>query len=100
MSVLFFILNLNFSKFYYYLIFYAVEDFSSTLIPFTIRANSTQPENRVVVIINNDDQLEPVSEGFRLILSVNLDLTPLTYVSSEIGRQIALFRIDDLTDGG
>ena len=68
------------------------------MIPFTIRAESSQPEDRVVITVINDDTLEPEEEGFRLVLTVNEALTPRSQVSFGFGGQLALFRIDDYTD--
>ena len=77
---------------------FAVEDFSSRRIPFTVRVNSTEPEDVVVITLINDNRLEPIEEGFRLVLTVDEAMTPRSYVTFELGRQLALFRIDDYTD--
>ena len=76
---------------------YLVEDFSPKVIPFTIRANSTIPELNVMITVD-DDKLEPVEEGFRLVLVVNESSTPRSQVSFPTGKQIALFRVVDYTD--
>ena len=76
---------------------YLVEDFSPKVIPFTICANSTTPEQDVVITVD-DDMFEPVEEGFRLVLVVNESVTPHSQVSFPTGKQVALFRIVDYTD--
>ena len=75
-----------------------VEDFSSRIIPFTIRANSSEPEEKIVITVVDDDMLEPEMEGFRLVLIVNDSMTPRSQVSFGLGGQVALFRIDDQKD--
>lgn len=82
----------------YSLFISAVEDFSSRSIPFIIPANSTKPAQDVVIVVNDDNKFEPVEEGFRLVLLVNESMTPLSLVTFGLGRQVALFRIDDLQD--
>ena len=78
--------------------FFAVEDFNSRIIPFTIRANSSEPEESIVIVVVDDNSLEPKEEGFRLVLIVDDSMTPRSQVSFGVGRQVALFRIDDQTD--
>ena len=68
------------------------------MIPFTIRANSRQPDQSVVITLIDDDTFEPVQEGFRLVLIVDETRTPRSQVSFGVGGQLALFRIDDYTD--
>ena len=77
--------------------FFVVEDFSPAVTPFTVRANSTIPEQDVVITVS-DNNFEPVEEGFRLVLVVNDSVTPPSQVSFRTGRQVALFRIVDYTD--
>ena len=78
--------------------FPVVEDFDSEKIPFTIRANSLEPEQRVTITIIDDEKFEPVEEGFRLLLLVNETVIPRSQVSFGVNGQLALFRIDDYTD--
>ena len=77
---------------------FTVEDFSSRIIPFTIRANSTEPEGNIVITVVDDNILEPEQEGFRLVLIVEDTVTPRSQVCFGLGGQVALFRIDDQQD--
>ena len=81
----------------YLMSFFVVEDFSPKSIPFTIRANTTVPEQEIVFTVS-DDNFEPVEEGFRLVLVVDKSVTPLSQVSFRPQRQVALCRIVDYTD--
>ena len=74
------------------------EDFVQGTIFFTIRANSLEPEENITITIIDDEKFEPVEEGFRLVLLVNINLTPRSQVSFGASGQLALFRIDDYTD--
>ena len=75
---------------------HAAEDFVSRKIPFTVPANSTVVNQSVVIVVVDDDMLEPEMEGFRLLLVVDESRTPKTKVT--FGSQLALFRINDQTD--
>ena len=68
------------------------------MIPFTIRANSLEPEQIVLVYVTDDEMFEPVEEGFRLVLIVDETMTPRSHVSFVADGQLALLRIDDYTD--
>ena len=54
------------------------------------------PDRPVTITVNNDELLEPVEEGFRLLLVVDESQSKRSLVS--FGRQLALFRIDDQQD--
>ena len=75
-----------------------VEDFSTRIVPFTVRANSTEPEEKIVINVVDDNVFEPEKEGFRLVLIVNDSVTPRSQVAFGLGMQVALFRIDDQKD--
>ena len=77
---------------------YAVVDFDSRSIPFTIPGNQTIANQSVEIVVVDDDLLEPEEEGFRLLLVVDELRTPLSQVKFTQGRQLALFRIEDHTD--
>ena len=81
----------------YLISLYAVEDFESRSIPFTIAGNTTKTNQSVKIVVIDDDLLEPRREGFRLLLVVDELRTPLSQVRFN-GNQVALFRIDDYTD--
>ena len=77
---------------------FAAEDFISRKIPFTVPANQAVANQTVEIVVVDDNLLEPVEEGFRLLLIVDTERTPLSQVTFADGRQLALFRIDDTTD--
>ena len=74
----------------------AGEDFITRRIPFTIPANSTQLNQSVIVTLIDDDKLEPLEEGFRLVLIVDELRTSKNLV--KFGRQLALFQINNRDD--
>ena len=51
-----------------------------------------------MVTLIDDNTLEPVEEGFRLVLVVDELRTRRSLVSFDTARQIALFRINDYMD--
>ena len=77
---------------------YAVEDFVTRRIPFTIPGNQTVTNRTIEIVVVDDNMFEPVEEGFRLLLIVDEERTPRSLVRFVEGRQLALFRINDLTD--
>ena len=75
-----------------------VNDFNSTSIPFTILANTLQPDRSTTIFIHDDDILEPKQEGFRLLLVVDETMgTRLSQVKFGT-RQMTLFRIDNFQE--
>ena len=76
----------------------AVEDFVSRRIPFTVPGNQTVTNQTVEIVVVDDNMLEPVEEGFRLLLIVDDTRTPISQVSFKEVRQLALFQIYDRTD--
>ena len=77
--------------------FLIADDFSPGLINFTIPANNQTVDPPIKIKVENDNRLEPKEEGFRLLLVVDESKTPISQVVFE-GRQLVLFRIDDLDD--
>ena len=77
---------------------YAANDFVSRKIPFTIPANTVEANQSVEIVIVDDDMFEPVREGFRLLIVVDTDRTPLSQVNFEGQIQLGMFRIDDTED--
>ena len=51
-----------------------------------------------MVTLIDDNTLEPVEEGFRLVLVVDESRTRRSLVAFDTARQIALFRINDYMD--
>ena len=77
---------------------YAADDFVSRRIPFTIPGNTTMANQSVEIVIVDDDMLEPIREGFRLLIVVDTDRTPLSQVNFEEQIQLGMFRINDRDD--
>ena len=75
-----------------------MEDFHSRDVHFTIKANQLEPDGNVTIFFDDDDLLEPLEEGFRLLLEVDTDKGTRQSEVRFGARQIAVFRIDNDDD--